>query len=144
MPEIMLTDLEMQYIDLLQGMTGTTVKDCIIDKERNRIIFLVAEGQAGLAVGKNGIYVKSLRKLLKKDIEIIEYSESLEELIRNSLFPAQVESVRLKKTPQGKKIVIVKVKPEHKGLAIGREGRTIARAKLVAKRYFDVDTVIIQ
>jgi len=143
-PQIKLTELEMQYITLLQGMTGTTVIDCVIDDDRGRIIYLVKQGQVGIAVGKNGVNVKSLRKLLKKDIEIIEYAETLEQLVRNSLFPARVISIRVKKTSDGRKIVVVRVPPEDKGLAIGRGGRNISRARILAKRYFNVDSVIIE
>ncbi len=144
MPQIKLTELEMQYITLLQGMTGTTVMDCVIDDDRDRVIYLVKQGQVGIAVGKNGVNVKSLRKLLKKDIEIIEYAETLEQLVKNSLFPARVLSMRVKKTADGRKIVVVKVPPEDKGLAIGRGGRNISRARILAKRYFNVDSVIIE
>jgi len=143
-PQIKLTELEMQYITLLQGMTGTTVMDCVIDDDRDRVIYLVKQGQVGIAVGKNGVNVKSLRKLLKKDIEIIEYAETLEQLVKNSLFPARVLSMRVKKTADGRKIVVVKVPPEDKGLAIGRGGRNISRARILAKRYFNVDSVIIE
>ena len=141
---IRLTEIEMQYITLLQGMTGTTVIDCIIDEERDRVIYLVKPGEVGLAVGRNGVNVKSLRKLLRKNIEIIEYAETLERLICNSLFPARVERVRLRKTADGRKIAIVRVHPEDKGLAIGRGGRNISRARILAKRYFDIDNVVIE
>ncbi len=134
----------MQYITLLEGITGTTVIDCVIDEERGRVIYLVKPGEVGLAVGRNGVNVKSLRRLLKKDVEIVEYADDLEQLIRNSLFPARVDSVRLKKTSDGRKIVVVRVHPDDKGLAIGRGGRNIARARLLAKRYFDVDNVVIE
>jgi len=36
------------------------------------------------------------------------------------------------------------VHPEDKGLAIGRGGRNISRARILAKRYFDIDNVIIE
>ena len=144
MPTVKLTDLEMKYITLLESITGTTVVDCVIDNDNNRIIFLVKKGQAGLAVGRNGSNIKRLRKLLGKDIEIVEYSETLEGLIRNSLFPARVTSVGVRTDSSGRKIVVASVPPAEKGIAIGREGRNIARARLLAKRYFDVDNVIVQ
>ena len=143
-PEIKLTEIEMQYIMLLQGMTGTTVIDCVIDEDRDRVIYLVKPGEVGLAVGKNGVNVKSLRRLLKKNVEIIEYADTLERLISNSLFPARVERVRVKKTSDGRRIAIVKVHPDDKGIAIGRGGRNISRARILAKRYFDIDNVIIE
>lgn len=144
MPSVKLTDLEMKYISLVESLTGTTVIDCVIDNDNNRIIFLVKKGQAGLAVGRDGNNVKRLRKLIGKDVEIVEYSDTLEDLIKNSLFPARVTSIRLRKDLSGRKIVIATVPPNEKGIAIGREGRNIARARLLARRYFDVDNVIVQ
>ncbi len=144
MPSVKLTDLEMKYISLVESLTGTTVIDCVIDNNNNRIIFLVKKGQAGLAVGRDGNNVKRLRKLIGKDVEIVEYSDTLEDLIKNSLFPARVTSIRLRKDSSGRKIVIATVPPNEKGIAIGREGKNIARARLLARRYFDVDNVIVQ
>jgi N utilization substance protein A len=37
----------------------------------------------------------------------------------------------------------VNVHPEDKGIAIGRGGRNIHRARLILKRYYDVDNVIV-
>lgn len=140
---IKLTEREMKYIALFESITGTTVKDCIIDDNLNRVIFLVKPGQAGLAVGRNGINVRRLRELFKKDVEIVEYAESVEQLIKNSLFPARVIAVKVANTQDKRKVAYVSVHPSDKGLAIGREGRNISRAKLLAKRYFGIDKVTI-
>lgn len=141
---IKLTDVEMKYIYLLESITGVTTMDCVIDDENNRIIFLVKKGQAGIAVGRNGINIKRLQKLLGKNVEIVEYAETLEELIKNSLFPARVLSVRLKKDTSNRKIVVVSVPANERGLAIGKDGKNIKRARMLAKRYFDVDWVALE
>ncbi|RLE85850.1 MAG: NusA-like transcription termination signal-binding factor [Thermoprotei archaeon] len=144
MAPVKLTDVEMKYISLVESLTGTTVIDCVIDDNNNRIIFLVKKGQAGLAVGKDGNNVKRLRRLIGKDVEIVEYSDELEELIKNSLFPARVTSVKVRKDSAGRRIVVAVVPPSEKGIAIGKDGKNIARARLLARRYFDVDNIIIQ
>ncbi len=41
---IKFTSREMRYIALFQSITGATVKDCIVDNDLNRIIFVVKEG----------------------------------------------------------------------------------------------------
>ncbi len=133
----------MRYISLFESITGASTRDCVLDSHMNRLIFLVKPGEVGLAVGKNGIKVKQLRKLLGKNIEVVEYADTPEKLIANSLFPAKVRGVRITKTSDGRKIAIVMVDPAHKGLAIGRDGRNISRARILAKRYFDIDNVVI-
>lgn len=140
---IKLTEREMKYIALFESITGTTAKDCVIDDAMNRIIFLVKPGQAGLAVGRNGVNVRRLRELFKKDVEIVEYADSIEQLIKNSLFPARVIAVKVTNTQDKRKVAYVSVHPSDKGLAIGKEGRNILRARLLAKRYFDVDRITI-
>ena len=51
---IRLTSREMRYIALFESITGANVKDCIIDDELNRIIFVVKQGDIGAAIGKGG------------------------------------------------------------------------------------------
>jgi len=144
MPEkIKLTEREMKYIALFQDVTGASVRDCIIDDENNRIIFLVKPGEVGLAIGKGGVNIKRLRRLLDKDIEVVEYAEKLEELAANALMPARVKGVKLVRTSNGRRIVYVTVDPKDKGIAIGKGGKNVSKAKLILKRYFDIDSVII-
>jgi N utilization substance protein A len=42
-----------------------------------------------------------------------------------------------------KKIMVVEVEPKDKALAIGKNGRTIDKTRMLAKRYFQVDHVLI-
>jgi len=124
-------------------MTKATIKDCIVDQETGRIIFLVKEGEAGLAIGKGGINVKKLSKIIGKEIEVVEYADKLEELVKSIMAPARVRSVRVVENSNKKKSVYITVDPADKGLAIGRGGRNVARAKLILKRYYDIDSVVI-
>jgi N utilization substance protein A len=142
MPEIKLTPEQLRYIALFQDITGATVKDCIVDDENNRLIFVVKRGDLGLAIGRKGMNLKKLRKILGKDIEIVEDGETIEELAANSVAPARVRGVKLVEMP-GKKIVYISVEPQDKGIAIGKNGKNAARAKLVLKRYYDITGVVI-
>ena len=143
MPEIKLTPDEMRYIALFQDVTGAVVKDCIVDNDENRIIFLVRPGDMGLAIGKNGINIKRVRKIIGKNIEVVEFSNKLEELAKNALAPARVRSVKVVSRHDGRKVVYVNVDPRDKGIAIGKAGRNVARARLILKRYFDIDSVFV-
>jgi N utilization substance protein A len=143
MPDIRLTEEEIRYATLFESITGVTPIDVVIDNEYSRLIFVVQKNQAALAVGKGGSNVKILRNILGKDVEVVESGESPEELIKNSLYPARVIMVKVTKSPSGAKVAITTVAPEDKGIAIGKNGRNIARAKILAKRYFDIDKIII-
>jgi N utilization substance protein A len=143
MPDIRLTEEEIRYATLFESITGVTPIDVVIDNEYSRIIFVVQKNQAALAVGKGGSNVKMLRNIVGKDVEIVEAGESPEELIKNSLYPAKVIMVKVTKAPSGSKVAITTVAPEDKGVAIGKNGRNIARAKTLAKRYFDIEKIIL-
>ncbi|KUO88536.1 MAG: transcription elongation factor NusA [Thermoproteus sp. JCHS_4] len=143
MPDIRLTDEEIRYATLFESMTGVTPLDVVVDGDYNRIIFVVSKNQAALAVGKGGNNVRMLRQIIGRDVEVVEYAETPEELIKNSLYPARVIAVKVTKSPSGNLVAITTVVPEDKSIAIGKNGRNIAKAKLLAKRYYDVDRVVL-
>ena len=139
---IKLTGEEMRYIALFESITRATALDCIIDDKNDRIIFVAKQGDMGLAIGKGGKNVGLLRKLLGKPVEVVEYSDSPDQLVKNSLAPARIRSVRLAEKP-GRRILIIEVDPKDKALAIGRNGKTIEKTRILAKRYFQIDHVMI-
>ena len=143
MPEIRLTEEELRYMSLFESVTGVTPRDCVIDRSMDRIIFVVDKGMASIAVGKGGANVKKLRELIGKNVEVVEYGETPEELIKNCLYPAKVLAVKVTKTADGRKVAIATVAPQDRAIAIGKGGRNINRARLLAKRYFDIDWVTL-
>lgn len=143
MPDIRLTEEEIRYATLFESITGVTPIDVVIDNAYSRVIYVVQKNQAALAVGKGGSNVKMLRQIVGKDVEIVEAGDTPEELIKNSLYPAKVIMVKVTKAPSGAKVAITTVAPEDKGVAIGKNGKNIARAKLLAKRYYDIDKIIL-
>jgi len=140
---IKFTSLEMRYIALFESITGATVKDCIVDDDLNRIIFVVKEGDVGMAIGKGGKNIHLLEKMTGKKHEIIEHSESPVQFIKNALKPARVKEIRLTERPDGKTIAVVSVNPRDKGVAIGKNGRNAERIRFLAKRYFQIQNVSI-
>ena len=142
MPQIKLTTEELRYMSLFQQETNVTARDCIIDQENNRIIFLVDPDKMGMAIGKDGVNVKRLEKRIGKSVELVSYSENLEDLVKNLMAPARVKGIRVVQG-QDKKTIYITVEPSDKGLAIGKGGRNVSRAKLILKRYADIDSVVI-
>ncbi len=140
---IRLTSKEMRYIALFESITSAMVKDCIVDDEQNRIIFVVKEGDIGVAIGKGGKNIHLLEKMTGKKHEIIEYSETPAQFIKNALKPARVNEIRITERPDGKSIALVSVNPRDKGVAIGKNGRNAERIRFLAKRYFQIQNVSI-
>lgn len=140
---IKFTSDEMRYIALFESITGASVRDCIVDEDQGRIIFIVKEGNVGMAIGKRGKNIRLLERMTSKKHEVIEFSEDPKRFIRNALKPAQVLEVRLTMKTDGKQIAVVNVTPRDKGVAIGKNGRNADRIRFLAKRYFKIENVSI-
>jgi len=134
---------ELRYISLLQDLTGAMVYRAIEDENDNRIIYLVDKNDVGKAIGRDGRNVKMLSKMLNKNIEIVEYADDIDNMVRNLLPGVTVLKVEVTER-DGLKTVYVKVKDDEKGKAIGRDGRNVKRARLVLNRLFNVDRVVIR
>ena len=140
---IKFTSREMRYIALFESITGATVRDCVVDDDVGRIIFIVKEGNIGLAIGKRGKNIRLLERMTGKKHEVIEHSENPAQFIKNALKPARVNEIRITERPDGKTIAVVSVNPKDKGVAIGKNGRNAERIRFFAKRYFQIQNVSI-
>ncbi len=144
MPQsIKLSTDQMRLMSLFQNVTGATARDCVEDEKQNRVIFVVNEGKMGLAIGKGGSHIKNLQNIVKRNVEIVEYSEDPIKFLKNILNPKLVSEVKLNKRDDGTLQAIVTVDPKKKGIVVGREGRNAEKARLLAKRYFEISSVLI-
>ena len=142
-PRVRLTAKEMGLIALFETMTGAVVEDCVVDDQNDRIIFVVRKGQVGLAIGRGGRKIKLLEKLMRKRLEVVEYSEDVREFLTNALKPVRVQGIRLTERPDGRKIAVVSVDPRDKAKAIGKNGKNAQKLRLLARKYFGIDNVMI-
>lgn len=140
---IKFTNREMRFIALFESMTGATVRDCIVDEDFDRLIFIIKEGDVGMAIGKNGKNILMLERMTGKKHEIIEFSEDPSQFIKNALKPAKLKEIRISERPDGKTIAVVSVDPHDKGIAIGKNGKNAERIRFLAKRYFQINNVSI-
>ena len=129
-----------RYLTLFESLTGASVKDCMVQDDR--IIFVVKKGDMGAAIGRGGINIERARELMGKRIEVIEHSNDPVEFIVNIFKPIKVNVRLIEKG--GKRIAQVSVDPQYKGLAIGKGGKNINKAKELAKRHHDIDDIIIK
>ncbi|MCP4760370.1 MAG: NusA-like transcription termination signal-binding factor [archaeon] len=154
MPKIKFNRDLMDLIRLFDSTTGASTLDCVVipdlgleredipEEEKKRIIFMVGRQDLSKAIGKNGINVIKLKEKLRKNIDIIAYDKDLNKFIRNLLYPAKIIGIEEQKR-NNKTIILVNVRTQDKGLAIGKNGRNINKANVFAKRHFDIDSVII-
>ena len=143
MPAVKFSQSEMQFITIFQGIVNVTIRDCIIDEEDNKVVFVVSEGQAGMAIGKRGMNINRLKELISKDVEIIEYSTDPSKFIRNCFLPIAIREINFLERKNGK-AATVEVDNRDKGRAIGRNGKNINKVKKLVLRQFDISDVMIK
>ncbi|WP_336362716.1 NusA-like transcription termination signal-binding factor [Halalkalicoccus salilacus] len=129
----------LQYIAVFEDVTGAPATDCVIDEEAGRLVFVVATGEMGTAIGPGGRTVQRLEDRLDKDVDLVEDADTPEAFVANALSPAAVYNVTISENETT--IAYVEVAQEDVGVAIGAEGRNIETARLLAERHFDVDDV---
>ena len=135
---------EIRFIALFENMTGAMVKDCIIDDDNNKVTFVVKQGDMGLAIGKRGSTVSKVQRAVDRGVEVIEFNEDPEQFIRNILSPAELQSVKISTRKTGEKIATVSTDNTNKRIAIGKNGINIERAKLLANRLHNIDSIFLK
>jgi transcription termination/antitermination protein NusA len=143
LPEIKLTAEQLGLISIFQNMSGATVRDCIIDEKGARLIFIVSPGQMGLAIGKKGATIQGIERVVKKPIEVVEWSDDPTVMVKNALDPRAIQEVRLTDKLDGSKSMSVVVDPRKKGAVVGRGGKNAEKVRLIAKKYFNITNVQI-
>jgi N utilization substance protein A len=134
---------DMAMIARFEQITGAAAIDIIRDDEGERIIIVVRAKQLGKAIGKGGVNVKAASDVFGRAVDVVEIAENVEDFVKSALAPARVEAVKIIEHRDGNKVASVTVKNEDRGIAIGREGRNVARARILVKRHFDLDNVVI-
>ena len=140
---IKLTPEEFSYLSLFQTITTAVSRDCIIDDKMERVIFVVHKGQMGMAIGKGGTNIKQLQNAITKKIELVEYSDNPINFIKNIFNSNMVQDVRISERESGIKNAIVVVDMKKKGIVVGKDGRNVDKARMLAKRYFNINTIHI-
>ncbi len=107
------------------------------------ISFLVEPTDFRKLKNKLGTSIKMLAQELGKQIEIVVYSEDLEQFIKNLVRPAQVERITLRGSQKEKRSVFIKVPPWDRGKALGRNSYKLHRLRFFLNKYFNISNVRI-
>lgn len=143
MPRFKLSMDDMALIATFESITGVSAVDVVRDDESERLIFVVRAKQLGKAIGRDGIRVKTAADAFGRPIDVVEMADSAEDFVKSALAPARVEHVKIVEHRDGSLVASVTVKAEDRGIAIGRDGKNVARARILVRRHFDVDNVVI-
>ncbi len=116
---------ELKAMLLFENMVKVQPRDCIIDPQS--IYFLVEEGKAGIAIGKDGSSIKKLQERAQKRIRVFEYSENVEKFVKNMVPKA-------KKVEIAGKRAIVTLDESDKAAVIGKNGSNIKKLRRFLER----------
>lgn len=125
----------MKLISLFESITGTDVKDCI--EQGKKIIFIVNEAQISKAIGKRGLNIKKLEKLLNKKVKVIEFSNDLLQFVQNVVFPQKVKEI-------SEEDGIVTINPpdsKTRGMLIGHNAQNLRNTEKIINRYFPIKEI---
>lgn len=128
---------ERRYIEELRILTKSTAIDCFIDDQFNRVIYVIKKGDMGIAIGKHGDNIKKMQKVLGKRIEMVEEASEPESFVTNILKPVDVRGLQ-KDEQSGKHDIIIRKKSDL-GIAIGKGGANVEKARILSKRFFGID-----
>lgn len=129
-----------RLVTLFENLTGITVKDCLVGKN-NTVYFIIEEGKAGIAIGKNGYSVKNAENMIKKYIKIFEFSKDLSTFVKN-LIP-QADEIKIRDENE-RTVVEIKVEKKDKAMVIGRDSRNIKLYKELLQRSHGIDEIIVR
>jgi N utilization substance protein A len=140
MPEVAFDNETLGYIRIFEERSGARVRDCFAAEEK--LVFLVHPGDVHRAVGPGGVLVDRLKGMLKKEIQVVEYSDDPETLVRNIFYwysPKRVDFV-----PKGNgRHATVTVDPAWKARAIGKAGKNLKVARAILVRHTDIGSVSV-
>ena len=126
-----------KLITLFESMTGAKVKDCISNE---KLIFVIGENEMGKAIGKNGINIRKMEKMLKRRIKLVEFSNNVLQFVRNMAYPVEILDVNMEND-----IITIHGKDANKrGILIGRERQHINHLTDIVKRYFEVREIKVE
>ena len=143
MGRVKLSMEDMALIAKFEQITGVAAVDIIRDDEGDRIIVVVRPKNLGKAIGKRGVKIKAASEAFGRSVDVVEMADTAEEFVKSALAPARVEAVKIIEHKDGTKVASVTVKSDDRGIAIGKEGRNVARARILVKRHFDLNNVVI-
>lgn len=140
MAEIAFDTETVGYIRLFEERTGARVKDCLEAEEK--LVYVVYPGEVHKAVGPGGVLVERLKGLMKKEIQVVEFADDPETLVRNIFYWYSPKKVDL--LPKGKgRHATVTVDPVWKARAIGKQGKNLKVARAILLRHTDIVSVSV-
>ncbi len=133
---------DLKLSNVVEEFTGVNPKGVYVLDEK---MFVICDKKDyGKIIGKQGFNIKKLSNFSKKIVEVIEYHDDPQNFLKALLNPAQVIKFEEFDALDGGKGFIIEVPEQARGLAIGRGGEKIKKAKFLCKKLFKLSDVRIR
>ncbi|MCL4406745.1 NusA-like transcription termination signal-binding factor [Candidatus Parvarchaeota archaeon] len=132
---IKLDEDTIRAMNVFSSVTGVSPRDCLISDDK--LIFLVNQGQAGMAIGKNGIKIKVLESMMKKEVMVVEYSDDPVKFLENFIRPNLLISGYLTVGQEAEKQI-------HASIEGKVSGMRVKLLKTLMQRYFNIMSINIK
>jgi len=109
-----------RYLNAFGTLTGVSAIDCF--ERKDEIIYVVEAGKIGVAVGKGGVNIKKVERLLNRRIRLVEYSTDPMTFMRNVLYPVKVPNLYISTKSSGDKVINIRADVKLKK-ALMRDGK---------------------
>jgi transcription termination/antitermination protein NusA len=120
----------LQYMRLFEKLTGAQLKDCFVSREK--LVFLVDEGQMGRALGKNKMNIVKLEKAVNTRFKVVEFSSDMLQFIQNMMAPLRIVEMK----EEDGIVTITGPDEKTKGLMIGARAQNLRAYEDVIKKYY--------
>jgi len=122
-------------IAAFENITQIHAHDCLITEDC--VYFLVDPDKVGLAIGRNGVVIRELRKVFGKTVKVFGHYPNPELFIRNTF-----QNVKTIDVNNGR--ITVTIPDEDRVSAIGRNGRNIKAIREIMERHFSIKDLRIK
>jgi N utilization substance protein A len=122
-------------IATFEKITKVHPKDCIITEEN--VFFLVNPDKIGFAIGKKGVVIKEVSRVLGKPAKIFGYYDNAKDLVKNV-----APTIKTIETNNGSMIVSLPTKD--KVALIGKNGNNIKAIKTILDRHFQIKNLRVR
>ena len=138
---IELSDLALQSIATFEAETGARANDCLLEEATDTLVFVVHPEDMAAAIGPGGETVERLESMFDRRVILVENAEIPEEFVANALAPAAVYDVIISRDGETATAV---VDPDDMGVAVGRNGERIDRARRLANRHYSITEIELE
>jgi len=134
-PKITFDTEILKCMALFENITHAQLKDCFFDREK--LVFLIENGEMGKALGKNKTNIIKIEKVLNRKIKIVEFSPERLLFITNYLAPLRITDIK----EEGDVVTVTGADTKTKGLIIGIKAQNLRNLEKTVSKYFTIEEI---